>query len=68
MPSLGVDVDRDRPKPAQIWQGLAVFVQPPHVAAVLDNHVIEPIPISCVAGMSQPMDYGGAPSDVAKDA
>ena len=37
---------RDRPKPPQLGPAMAVFIDAPHVAAILNDHVIEPIPIS----------------------
>ena len=36
---------RDRPKPPQLGPAKPVLVETPHVAAVLDNDVIEPIPV-----------------------
>jgi hypothetical protein len=43
---LWIDVDRDRPKPPQLGAAMPVLIDPPHVAAVFDDHVIGPIPIS----------------------
>jgi hypothetical protein len=45
-PLLGIDVDRDRPKPTVLWPTVPVLIKPPHVAAILDNHIIEPVLIS----------------------
>jgi hypothetical protein len=42
---LWIDVDRDRPKPAQLRRAMPIFIDAPHVAAILDDHLIEPIPI-----------------------
>jgi hypothetical protein len=42
---LGIDVDRDRPKPPQLGAAMPVLLNAPHVAAVLDDHVIEPISV-----------------------
>ena len=36
----------DRPKPTQIGRAMPVFVEAPHVAAVLDNRVIEPVKLA----------------------
>ena len=42
---LWIDVDRDRPKPPQLGLAVPIFIDAPHVAAVLDDHVVEPIPV-----------------------
>jgi len=42
---LGIDVDRDGPEPAQIWQGLAVLVDAPHSAIVLNDYVIDQVAV-----------------------
>jgi hypothetical protein len=44
-PELRVNVDRDRPEPPQLGAAVSVFIDAPHVAAILNDHVIEPIPI-----------------------
>ena len=43
---LGIDVDRDGLEPAQIWQGLAVLVDAPHSAVVLNDYVIDQVEVA----------------------
>jgi hypothetical protein len=42
----GIDVQRDRPEPSQFRLAMPVLIQPPHVAAILGDDVIERILIS----------------------
>ena len=45
-PLLGIDVHCDGPEPAQIWQGLAVLVDAPHSAVVLNDYVIDQVEVA----------------------
>jgi hypothetical protein len=45
MPSMGFTYT-DRPEPAQHRQTIPILIEPAHVAAILNDHVIEPVPIS----------------------
>jgi hypothetical protein len=49
---LGVDVHSDGPVPPQLRPAVPVLVLAPHVAAVLDNDVVEPV---SVAGDDRPV-------------
>ena len=42
---LGIDVHRDGPEPAQIWRSVAVLVDAPHGAIVLNDHVIDQVAV-----------------------
>ena len=44
--SRRIDVNRDGPKPAVLGAAVPVLIEPPHVAAIFDNDVIEPISVS----------------------
>jgi hypothetical protein len=41
-PELRIDVDRDRPEPPQLGLAVPIFIDAPHVAAILNDYVVEP--------------------------
>src|SRR3974377_1404168 len=44
-PAFGVNVHRDRPKPPVLGAAVSVLIEPPHITAIIDNHVIESVPV-----------------------
>ena len=47
---LGINVDGDGPEPSRGRSAVSVLIEAPHIAAIIDDDVVEPILISIRRG------------------